>query len=78
LAIWDIVQVRDGVVMDHALVIFPAPPNGADLDVLCFSPPNPLIELEMGLGVSMKSAMSWEMNAEHWLSILMEQESVSK
>jgi len=64
--------------MDHALVIFPLPSDRADLDIQCFSPPNPLIELEMGHGVSMKLAMSWEMQAEQQLSMPMERESVSK
>jgi len=36
------------------------------------------MELEMGLGVSMKSVMLWEMQAEHQLSMLMEWESVLK
>ncbi len=77
MAIQDVVQVGDGVVMDHALIIFPAPLDGAYLYIQCF-PPNPLMEWEMGLGVSIKSAMSWEMQAEHWLSMPMEWESVSK
>ncbi len=64
--------------MDHALVVFPLPSDGANLDILCACPPNPLIELEMGLGVSTKSAMSWEMHAEQRLSMPMEHESVSK
>jgi len=36
------------------------------------------MELEMGLGVSTKSAMSWDMQAEHRLSMPMERESASK
>jgi len=41
------------------------------------TPPKPLIEPEMGLGVSMKLAMSWEIQAEHF-SMPMEWELVSK
>jgi len=36
------------------------------------------MEPEMGLGVSVKLAMSWEMQAEHQLSMPMEWESMSK
>ncbi len=64
--------------MDHVLVILPMPSDGADLDILCVCPPNPLIEPEMGLGVSTKLAMLWEMHAEQWLSMPMERELVSK
>ncbi len=42
------------------------------------APPNPLMEPDMGLGVSMKLVMSWEMHAEQQLSMPMECESVSK
>ncbi len=66
------------MIMDHVLVIFPLPPDCDNLDIQCFSPPNPLIEPEMSLGVSMKLAMLWEMQAEHWLSMSMEWESVLK
>jgi len=66
------------MIMDHVLVIFPLPPDCDNLDIQCFSPPNPLIEPEMSLGVSMKSAISWEIQAEHRLSMPMERESVSK
>jgi len=78
LTIWDVVQVRDGVVMDHALAILPVPSDGADLDILHLCPPNPLMEPGMGLGVLTKLAMLWEMQAEHQLSMPMERESVSK
>ncbi len=64
--------------MDHALIILPPPSDGADLDILGSCPPNPLIEPEMGLGVSTKLAMLWEMHAEQRLSMPMEHESVSK
>jgi len=37
--IWDVVRVRDGVCMDHALVILPTPSYGADLDILRARPP---------------------------------------
>ncbi len=77
-SIWDVVGVQDGVVMDHALVIFPASLDCADLDILHLCPPNPLMEPEMNLGVLMKSEMSWEMQVEHWLSMPMDWESVSK
>ncbi len=64
--------------VDHALIIFPLPADGANLDVLHACPPNPLMELEMGLGVSMKLVMLWEMHAEQQLLMPMEHESVSK
>jgi len=64
--------------MDHALIIFPVPSDCANLDAQCFNPPKPLIEPEMGLGVSMKLAMSWEIQAEHQFSMPMEWELVSK
>ncbi len=64
--------------MDHALVILPTPSDGAGLDILHACPPNPLMELEMGLGVSTKLAMLWEIHAEQRLLMPMEQESVSK
>ncbi len=78
MPIRDIVRVRDGVCVDHALVIFPVPSDGSDLDILCVCPSNPLMEPEMGLGVSTKSAMLWEIHAEQQLSMPMERESVSK
>jgi len=51
--------------VDHPLVILPMPSDGADLDIHCFSPPNPLMEAEIGLGVSTMLSMSWDMQAEH-------------
>ncbi len=64
--------------MDHALVIFPLPSDGADLDILCACPPNPLIEPEMGLGMLTKLTMLSEMHAEQQLLMPMEHELVSK
>jgi len=66
------------VIVDHALVIFPLSSDCADLDILCFSPPTPLIDPEIGHGVLMKLAMSWDMQAEHQLSMPMGRELVSK
>jgi len=38
--------------MDHAMVIFLLPPDHANFNIMDLAPPpNPLIELEMGLGV---------------------------